>query len=357
MLDSLTTSSFTIEPARPDDDAELRALLRSMPMGKRIEVAFLREPNFFHACGIQGTFVQVFVGRLDGRIIGMGTRAIRPSFVNGQLVDAGYLADLRLLPEYRGGTYVARAYRYLRELHEDGRTAIYSTVIVEDNRRALETIAANRAGLPRYTPLGRVLTPAIYLKRRLSSLTGEITRGSFDLLPAIVAKLNENRLQFAPAYTEADFLDGRFRGFRVENFCLLMRQGKVAGVLGVWDQRSFRQTVVTRYHGLVGKLRPWLNLVRRPPLPAPGQPLPFFFVAFVSTDDDAAYATLLRRVYNDAVSGEYSHFIVGLHERDSRTAVLQDYSFTPFAGCVFAVTFDEPPDLDGRVPYVEAAFL
>ncbi|HMF18978.1 MAG TPA: hypothetical protein VKE98_17350, partial [Gemmataceae bacterium] len=129
------------------------------------------------------------------------------------------------------------------------------------------------------------------------------------------------------------------------------------GVLGVWDQRSFRQTVVMRYHGLVGKLRPWLNWFRRPPLPAPGQPLPFFSVAFVSTDDVADFATLLRRVYNDAAGGEFSHFIIGLHEHDPRTAVLRDYTFTPFAGRLFAVTFDEPPDLDGRVPYVEVAFL
>jgi hypothetical protein len=357
MLDSLTTSSFVIEPARPEDDADLRALLRDMPMGTKIEVVFLREPNFFHTCPIQGTVVQVFVGRLGERIIGMATRAIRPSFINGEQVDAGYLADLRLRQEHRGGTFVARAYRFLRALHADGRAAIYSTVIVEDNRRALDTIAANRAGLPRYTPLGRVLTPAVFLTRRLPPVPGEIVRGHFDLLPAIVAKLNDNRLQFAPAYTEADFLDGRFPGFRVEDFYVLMKDGIIAGVLGVWDQRSFRQTVVTRYHGLVGKLRPLVNLVCRPPLPAPGQPLPFFYVAFVSTDDPVSFAALLRRAYNDAVGTAFSHFIVGLHERDPRTAALRDYSLTPFAGRLFAVAFDGPPNLDCRVPYVETALL
>jgi hypothetical protein len=326
-------------------------------MGEAIQVAFLREPSFFYATDIQGTFAQTFVGLQDDRIIGVGTRAVRPSYINGRLCDAGYLADLRLRKEFRGGTYVARAYRYLRDLHADGRATVYSTVIVNDNQVALQTIAANRAGLPRYTPLGRILTPAIYLLHDLPRLEGDVVRGTTELLPEIVAKLNENRMQFAPAYTVDDFLEGRLHDFRIEDFLVLRRQGRIAGVLGKWDQRSFRQTVVLRYGGWLGRLRPLVNLVRRPPLPCPGVPVPFFYVAFVSTDDPSAFATLFRRVYNDHCAGEYSHCIVSLHEQDPRTSVLKCYSQTAFAGRLFAVTMEGPPDLDSRIPYVEAALL
>ena len=55
--------------------------------------------------------------------------------------------------------------------------------------------------------------------------------------------------------------------------------------------------------------------------------------------------------------GVYSHFTVGLHENDPRCAVLNDYARTPFAGRLYAVTLDNPPVLDGRTPYVEAALL
>ena len=101
MRDSLTATRFVIEPARPEDDAELRRLLREMPMGEAVQVVFLREPNFFHTAAIQGTFVQVFVGRLEGKIIGVATRAVRPSHVNGRLVDAGYLAAVTYLHHRR----------------------------------------------------------------------------------------------------------------------------------------------------------------------------------------------------------------------------------------------------------------
>jgi hypothetical protein len=97
--------------------------------------------------------------------------------------------------------------------------------------------------------------------------------------------------------------------------------------------------------------------MRRPPLPCPGVPVPFFYVAFVSTDDVSAFASLFRRVYNDHCASEYSHCIVGLHEQDPRGTVLKEYAQTSFAGRLFAVTMEGAPDLDGRIPYVEAALL
>jgi len=340
------------------DDPALRVLFRETPMGGVIEVAFLREPSFFDAAAIQGSSVQVLVARTDAGIAGVATRAIRSSFVNGELVEAGYLSDLRIRPQHRGRTLLARGYRYLRRLHEaDGLVRAYSTVIVADNRVALDTIAANRADLPRYIDLGRVLTPVVYLKRRLPDVDADIVRGTLALLPTIVAKLNDNRLQFAPAYSEADFLGGRLRGFRVEDFYVLRRNGGIAGVLGVWDQRTFRQTRVVRYRGMLGVCRPIVNLVCRPPLPPPGAELRFCYLAFISTDDGEAFRALVRRAYNDLVGGEYTHFTLGLHERDPRLAVLSEYARTPFAGRLFAVSFDGDPRLDDRVPYVEAALL
>jgi hypothetical protein len=77
----------------------------------------------------------------------------------------------------------------------------------------------------------------------------------------------------------------------------------------------------------------------------------------MSTDDTEAFRSLLRRAHNDHVGGPYTHFTLGLHEKDPRLAVLSDYARTPFAGHLFAVSFDGDPQLDGRVPYVEAALL
>ena len=78
-------------------------------------------------------------------------------------------------------------------------------------------------------------------------------------------------------------------------------------------------------------------------------------VVFVSTVDDEAYRVLLRRIYRE--TNDATHLIVGLHEDDSRVALLDEYSRVPFAGRLFCVTFDEGVALDGRTPYLEAGLL
>ena len=373
-------SRIVFEPAGPEHDTDLRRLMAANDMEGEIAVSFRREPCYFHASAVQGGFYQVFAARdrESGQVIGVATRAVRPGFLNGQLTNVGYLADLRLDPDYRGGLLVAHAYRYFRELHTDGRAALYFTVIAEGNRRALETIATGRGGLPPYHDVGRLLSPAVNLLRGRPPLEGdvEIVRGSEALIPEIVACLNRNhaRRQFAPAWQVEQFTTqhtpGEYphvRDLRASDFYVAFRDGRVIGVLARWDQSGYKQTVVTGYHGRMRLLRPLVNLAA--PLigcarfPPPGEPLRSFYASCIAVDgnDLSVFRALLRRLYNDHVGTGYAYFLVGLHEHDPLAAALDDYRLTPFAGRLFIVHWPDGEErfrgLDGRVPYVELAML
>lgn len=350
-------SPIRFELATAGDDASLRELLRQTPMGGSVELAFLREPSYFAAACMQGYEVQTLVARRGSRVVGTGTRALRRLWVNGDIVDAGALSDLRLLPEVRGGVTLARGYRFLRELHEDGRARLYSTVIVADNTSALRSIAANRADLPRYRDEGRLLAPLIRLDRPRPALAGELARGSRERLPEVVALLNSARRQLAPVYEVSDFLEGkRFPGFRVEDLHLLLRDGRVAGVMGLWDQRSFRQTVPIRYRGWTRFLRPAANLLGHG-LPRPGRALSHAYAAFSEAGSAEDLRVLLRSVYRDARARRLRHLTLGLHEADPRRVVLDEYPGIAFAGRIFSVTFGRGVTLDARVPFMDAATL
>src|SRR5262245_38661974 len=93
------SSRFQIRYANAADEAELRALMRRLVVPGDISVTFEREPNFFDACSVHGD-AQVAIGWdvERRRVIGLGTRAIAPAFVNGAPRNIGYLADLRLEP-------------------------------------------------------------------------------------------------------------------------------------------------------------------------------------------------------------------------------------------------------------------
>lgn len=363
-------SGFEIALATAADDRELRELLRNSPVPGQISVTFEREPSFFDSCHIRGNFFQVCVGR-DRRtrgIIGLGTRSMAPGFINGEPSPLGYLADLRLEPSYRGGTLVARGYRFLRHLHEDGRTRLYTTVIFSENHAALATIASARAGLPQYRDQGTIHCPGINIRRAAPLIRAgcEIVRGCEGLLPDIVNCLNRNnrRRQFAPVHTVAMFRD-RWRGFRTEDFHVAVRGSNVVGVVGCWDQRSFKQTRVAGFGPRLRWMVPFANVLRpitrAPRYPKAGEEVPYFYLSFIAVDDDnlQVFRALLRSAYNAAVGTGFLYAIVGLHERDPLLPALRDYSLTPFFGRLFCVTFEDGDQtvhaLDGRVPYLEAA--
>jgi hypothetical protein len=365
---------FAIGLAERGDDAELRALLRDNPMNCSMQVTFEREPDFFAACAIRGNFHQVGVGRdsNSGRIVGLGTRSIADAFVNGRSVHFGWLSDLRLEPAHRGGTLLARGYRFLRQLHGDGRVELYGTVIFHDNQTALGTIAATRADLPAYHDLGVIHCPGINLRRRKPTLTAgcEIARGGRELLPEIVDCLNRNnaRKQFAPVHDVESFIHGnRWKDFQPSDFFVALRNNHVVGVVGRWDQSGFKQTRVISYGKRLRWMVPAANAVQTllgaPAFPEPGQYVPFFYVSFIAIDqdDDGVFRALLRQVYNDSVGSSFRYAMVGLHERDPLLAAMKDYSLTPFAGRLFCVCFADGEHmyrtLDARVPYVEAATL
>lgn len=367
-------SRFAITLAEQRDDAELRALLRENPMKGSMHVTFEREPDFFAACAIRGGSYQVGVGRdlESGRIVGLGTRSVSDAFTNGVPATFGWLSDLRLQPAYRGGTLVARGYRFLRELHADRRAPLYGTVIFHDNQTALQTIAAGRASLPAYHDLGVIHCPGINLRRAKPPVAAdcEIVRGRRELLPEIVECLNRNnaRKQFAPVHDVESFAHlTRWKDFQSSDFYVACRDGKVIGVVGRWDQSAFKQTRVISYGGGLRWLVPAANalhsLLGTTAFPRPGEPVPYFYVSFIAVDDDdlPVFRALLRKLYNDAVGSTFRYAILGLHERDPLLPVIEEYSRTPFAGRLFCVCFADGEDvyrgLDGRVPYVEAATL
>src|SRR5712691_4586351 len=112
---------FRFELATQADDAELRQILATTPMAGRITVTFRREPSYFHAALVDGTFRQVVICRDSdtNRIAGFGSRSVRDMYVNGQPTPIGYLSMLRGVEQYRNTGLVARGYHYLRHLHGD----------------------------------------------------------------------------------------------------------------------------------------------------------------------------------------------------------------------------------------------
>ena len=367
------SSRFRFTLAGPEDDAALRALMAQGRMEGDIAVSFRREPSYFAGCVVQGDGAQVIKCQEieTGSLIGHGCRSTLEVFVAGRPQRIGYLSDLRSLGSYRGGTLLARGFRYLRELHEADPVPFYYTVIYQGNDQAVGNLVGGRAGLPAYLEHGRLLTPALQLdfaKPEIVLPGLRVVSATAAQLADIVAFLNQWQAgrELAPLRHAAQFTPGgRYSGLRAEDFLLAVDDaGRIAGTLALWDQGAIRQTHVERYSLRFALARPLFNLAARVlpfrPLPPVGARVPYVYLACLCTreHDAGIFRMLLRAAYNRLRSSAAHYAIVGLHERDPFVAALADYRTIAAAGRLYLVHYaDAPAPSRGGIPYIEAGCI
>lgn len=372
-------SSLHFELAGAGDDADLRRLLRENPIPGSISLSFEREPNYFSASAIEGAFHQTIIAREadTNRVIAFGNRSVRRLYVNGQAKDVGYMSQLRVDPSYSKGLYLARGlaggFKKFHELHRDRRAPYYLMSVIEENHPARRLLTSNLAEYPHVKEYTRLFTYAVYPLRskRLIPLPRGLVlrRGARDMLPAIVDCLNRNgaRKQFALCWDEDTLRSPLASGLAVEGFFLALDGSRVVGCLALWNQRSFKQTVVRGYSGALARFRPWVNLISPlglfPYLPEVGTPLKQSHACLpaIDEDDPLVFAALLRALYNEAVERNDHYFTIGLAEPHPFHEAVKTYRPLTYASRIYLAGWDdsfaETSSVDGRIPHIETAVL
>ncbi len=361
---------FQFSLADDNDDMALRKRMSNDVLQGSIAVSFRREPSYFSGTAIQGEQAQVIkcVDRQSGQLAGLGARLQLDAFINGQQQRIGYLSDLRGDSDYRGGTLLARGYRYLRELHVADPLPLYYSLILEGNTLALNNLTDGRAGLPIYQNMGKILTPAIHLDLPRKTVTEPglcIQAATTNQLPAVFKFIQQQyaHKQFAPIYRAEHIGRSRLSGLRANDILVATRDNKIVGTIAAWDQCHIRQTHIERYSPLLNSVRPIYNLAASvsplKPLPAVGRVVPYFYLALVAigNDDVSIFRALLSRLYNQRRQGKWHYFIAGFHEHHPLSAVLEEYRSIKAAGHFYLIYYPEQSSavhrLDKRVPHIE----
>jgi hypothetical protein len=357
------------ELARPSDDPDLRRLLRENPFAGSISISFEREPNYFSASAIEGEFTQTLVVRdsQTSQIIGVGDRSIRPYYVNSEIKDIGYFSGLRIDSKYQHGMALARflskGFEGQRELHKDGRSKFYLMSIVADNNPARRLLDSKLPHYPRLHPYARMFTFAIHPARRKRKSKIKITRGSADLIPAIVDCLTRNgsRAQFAPCWTENALRSTLELNLAIEDFFLIRSGDRVTGCLALWNQQPFKQSVIRGYSGNMARYRKLINLFT--PLPDVGKRLNQCFACFMAIDNDdpEIFSAALRALYNEAARRKYDYVMLGLADGNPFIPIAKSYRPIVYKSDIHLVAWEdgykEIANVDKRPPALEIALL
>jgi hypothetical protein len=297
---TVLTGRLTVGLAGPEDDADLRRLMRETSMPGSVSVSFAREPSFFYAAQVEGETQTVIAREPSGDLVAVFSRAVRPCWVHGAPARLAYLSALRVHPRYRLRPALLRlGFARARELHEADREALpYAiTTIVSDNLPARRILEAGLPGLPRYRAMEELVTYAIPAWRRRYRPAGglELRVGRPDDWEALVALQARwgRRHRFAPMWDLDTLTDpARARNLRIDDFTLAFRAGKLVGAVAVWDQNGFKQTVIEGYSGLLDRARGLVNVAAPvlglPALPAPGEALRHAYLSHLAVDEDDA---------------------------------------------------------------------
>jgi hypothetical protein len=372
-------TTFTFELAQPGDDSALLEILQEMPMEGEVQILYQSRPSYFDALQVAGRENQVIVCRKSGDrdIVGFGTRSLKQVFINGAVRNIGYLSNLRLQKKYRKGMLLSRGYRYLKALHHgDRRVPAYITTIIEGNSQAVQVLSSVRAGLPAYRYMGMYQVFAVSFRgprKRCKQTTCRVQKATPDQMKEIIYFLQHHgrEKQFYPYYTLDDFRQaparGLLKGLGLEDIFLAFQGNEMVGLLARWDQREFKQIIISGYRGKVRLMRPLYNLISRimraPTLPGMGERLNSFYIGLIAikNNDPEIFKNLLHELYDESLGRGYSFFVVGLAAQDPLCSALRDFRTVNYHSRIYFAGWEDSErlyhELDGRIPYLEVGSL
>jgi hypothetical protein len=333
---------LTVEFAAPSDDAGIRALMQRQAMPGRISIAFAREPDFSRGCAVTGDDYKIVVARARDEIVGVACRSVRNVFLNGRETRLGYLGQLRVDDRFRGRWLVSRGFALLDEIHERDPLPAYLASIVDGNEVANAVLVRRR----KFREVARFQTLAMPLTRQRR---GEIVAGSLDQVPEIVRFLRTegSRRQFFPVWTEESLRNRD--GLKIEDIRIARRGGAIAGVMALWDQTAYKQSIVRGYSG-------WMRMAQ-PFLPRVGEEIRSAYAALISASDPDIFADLLAAIRTLASERKFDYLLIGLDARDPNLPVARKYRHYAYPSRLYLTDGGIHEQLDQRPAYVDIATL
>jgi hypothetical protein len=354
--------NVVVDFARPGDDAGVRRLVETQTMPGRVRMSFCREPNFSIGCAVTGDDCRILVARAepDGEIVGVACRSVRRVFLNGREQRIGYLGQLRVDQRWRGRWLVSRGFALLEELHRADPVPAYLASIVEGNYDAIGVLVnKRRKSFPIFQEAARYVTLALKVHRSKGPTRGsaEVVRGSADRLEELSTFLRTEgrRRQLSSVWTIDALRRLDTYGLPLDDFRIAQRNGQIVGVVALWDQSAYKQSVIRGYSG-------WLKPVA-PILPRPGTHLRSAYAALVSiaSDDASVFDALLYEISTLASSRGFDYLLIGFDSRDRLIDIARRHRHIAYPSRLYLASWPNGgpchEQLDAHPLYVDIATL
>ena len=367
-------ATLAVRDARAADNDGLVALASVCPMMGEVAMCVDRAPDFFALSRLEGERFRVGVAEVGDLVVGCVAASERWAYVDGCVARTAYVGDLKVHPAYRGGRAADALEEFARAacrgyVGDDGLTLV--TVLA--GNRAMERRTSGPRGLPSLVPLATLDVHAVpFLWPRGRHVSG------LRVSPAREEDLDEMGAlwtRLAPARQLAPVLDaerlaawlGRAPGLAVHDYLVARRaDGRVAGFLALWDQRTLKQLRVLAWSPRLALARRALNAVAAVAgtarLPAAGGVLPSLAAAHVCVPagDPSVLRALLLHAHDERRGAEHLFFTIALDRRDPLARALDGLHAQPTVVRAYATAPSgrwTGASLDGRPLHFASALV
>ncbi len=332
-------------------DAACRIILRENSMGENIGLSFRREPSFFPAEKISSEWSQLVVLEDDEvqKIVGFGVRSGRLYWYRGKKIELGYISQLRLLPEYRGGRILFDGYKKFKELHEgDRKVPFYLTTILSDNATTRSLLESGRAGLPTYQPIAQ-LSSYFFLAHKAKKGCGDVHEVSVE---EVLFSYNNH---VSTSYLATCYGDDTHSWLSLVDYEAVSIEGDTFSAKAILVNFSrVKQIVVTNYSGtykaitlVVRFLSSALGIT---PPPVVGSELSCLYPIAISLEGDTekGFQVLLNLAREKALDKKLHGVVCGLNSNSPLAVHANKKSLSNTRSILYAVAWDKNqlPTLD-----------
>ena len=324
-----------VRDATTQDNHQLLTLVAETMPSNGMILSFERGDNYFKATYAQyhQPEIKVVVEKHQPDvIIGMMNIGFKHCYINEQLTQIRYVSDLRINPSFRGKKVVEVLMDYLyRQVPLD---SFLQSVVLEDNQKARHMLHQSRPHFPEPYIFDQITTYNI--SKASDSKSFEqfsmriLTKDLIAIANQFIGQMKQY-YNFLSAYDFHDLFTGEhpfWVGMRPEDFILIFDANQqLVGILGLWNQKSFKQTKALEYSPSLKYLRPFYNvyayLTQQIMLPQIGQSFDYLMSHSVLCEpsrlDVFAYQLYLLNVETKK-SGK-SSFCITLSDDDPRSVI------------------------------------
>jgi hypothetical protein len=339
-----------------------------------LSICFDRLPNIFAMADFKYN-PAVWNGFFDeGKLEGFVMFGHHDAYVNGSVTQVMHITDCYIKPRARGRGYLKAA---IPSLFSEGRrgASLGYGVIMKGNRAAEAQVGDRFAAGPeslRSRIVGAVVAKNIlitFARRKRTRLPVRLARAE-DIDDIVTLLRAEHSRRLFGLVVDRDQFAAQLEqrpGLSIDNYYVVERDGKLAGVCAAWDTSAFKQNRVVRY-GWGLKIVRAANLLTAPiggfsKLPAPGNAFRDAFVTDWAVRDRSVEVmqALLDHVYREYRDRHYHSLIFGSSVGDPMLEATRGFQTTSIVSNVALFPLEkrwrEDGAIDTRSPYIDLALL